>query len=119
MVVFKPNKKLNKDTKQSKTILKELELIERKGWLNLYKSKNDGSYWRIDEADKYQTRFLVRINSLNDWYNLNTVHMEKRLLLNNRGGTEEELCQWQGCNQKALKGCALCVDHIYDMGVRE
>ena len=36
--------------------LAELELVGTENWRRLYRHKGDGSYWALDEPDKYQER---------------------------------------------------------------
>ena len=50
-----------------KRIESEFELIEKKDWYKLYENKNDKSFWRLDEWDKYQVQIFVKIESLENW----------------------------------------------------
>ena len=105
--------------KFEKEVKSDLEIIERKNWKILCRAKSDGSYWILDETDKYQTRFLVRLPCPENWSEFDTVELEKNLLLESRGGLSGDNCLWKQCGQKALIGSAYCLDHTYEAGTRE
>lgn len=92
--------------------------IDRTEWYVLYRGP-DGSYWRLDVWAKYQTRFLVRLKQREGWLEFDSTSLEKWLLLSNRGGCSDEKCRQAGCDLYALNGSAFCLDHTYEMGVRE
>lgn len=97
----------------------ELELVATENWRRLYRHKGDGSHWALDEWDQYQERFLVRVKNLNSWATEDHSVAEKSLLLEQRGGESHALCMWRGCGQRAVRGVAICVDHLYAQGVRK
>ena len=83
------------------------------------RAKDDGSLWRLDAPDKYQTRYLVRISRQEGWASVDTTQLEKDLLIRNRGGLSAEVCRFRNCPNLAILESAFCVDHTYEMGVRE
>ena len=96
----------------------DFELIDRKDWYKLCLSKNDNSYWRLDEWDKYQEQLLVRLPSPDNW----TTYDDRELridLLKRHHGTTDNKCIWKDCDRKALKDMAICEFHAYkEMGLR-
>ncbi len=97
----------------------EFELIDRKDWYRLYRNKKDNSYWRLDEWDKYQEQFFVRLESTDNWiaYDDNELRME--LLKQNRG-TIEKKCTWKDCDRMALTDMTICEFHAYtEIGLRK
>ncbi len=98
--------------------LSQLELIDRANWCELYRHKLDGSFWRLDAADKYQQRFLVRIADETNWANFDASALEKALLLAERGGFGTSTCIRQGCSAPTLQRSAFCLEHSYEQGLR-
>lgn len=99
--------------------LAQLELIDRAGWYELYRRTSDGTYWRLETEDKYQQRFLVRIDDFANWKTFDSAPLEKGLLLESRGGVNSESCMWQRCSAPSLNSSAYCLDHTYEKGVRK
>ena len=106
-------------TPWAKQVMAKLELVETIDWYDLFKSSQDGTYWRLAKADKYQTRYLEKIHSIINWEAYDTTELQKQLLIENRGGLSTEPCGWSGCAINVVKGSAFCVNHTYEMGVRE
>ena len=109
----------NAGTAEAKHRLQELELIERANWYELYRHKSNGTYWRLDADDKYQQRFLVKINNLEGWAAFDSSPFEMSLLSNRRGGTSTGKCIQMGCSEQVLNGSAFCLKHTYERGVRK
>jgi hypothetical protein len=104
---------------KSKAKLASLELVAEESWRQLYRHKTDGTYWRLDTEDKFQERFLVRIEDPSSWSSFDATSLEKSLLLSNRGGLASEKCLMGGCAQRVIVGSAFCLDHTYAQGVRK
>lgn len=102
----------------SRAKLAALELVAREGWYELYRHKTDGTYWRLDTEDKYQERFIVRIEDPMSWSTFDSSPQEKALLLSNRGGLTDSHCLTANCTQRAILGSVFCLDHTYAQGVR-
>jgi len=97
----------------------EFELIDRKEWYRLYRNKKDNSYWRLDEWDKYQEQFFVRLESAENWTAYDDKELRMKLLKQNRGTTDIN-CIWKDCHRKALTDMAICEFHAYtEMGLRK
>lgn len=97
----------------------EFELIDRKDWYRLYRNKKDNSYWRLDEWDKYQEQFFVRLESIENWAAYDDKELRIELLKQNRG-TADVKCTWKDCQKKALTDMAICEFHAYtEMGLRK
>lgn len=95
----------------------DFDLIDRAPWYELYKSRLDGSLWRLDEADKYQERFLVRIDTATSWSTYDASPLQIALLERTRG-LGEERCTMKDCGQLALNKLAFCATHAYGIGIR-
>lgn len=100
-------------------LLSELKLVARASFFELYRRKTDGSYWRLDVADRYQQRFLIRIAQPEGWAEFDAAAQEKALLLKQRGGLATGTCVQQGCSAVPLQGSAFCLDHAYAQGLRK
>jgi hypothetical protein len=110
---------LHSGTAFAQRALAQLEFIDRAGWYELYRRTSDGTHWRLETEDKYQQRFLVRIDDLANWKTFDSAPLEKGLLLESRGGMSSETCMWQRCGAASLNGSAYCLDHTYEKGVRK
>lgn len=106
-------------TEAARSAMEELELLERANWYELYRRTSDSTYWRIALADKYQSRFLIRIEDLNGWSTFDSAPLEQQLLLQSRGGLGKESCMVQGCSQLVVLSSAFCLAHTYERGVRK
>ena len=100
-----------------KTVLKKIksdfELIEKKDWFSLYRSKLDSSFWRLDEWDKYQEQFFTRIESVENWIEYNDFELRIQWLEKSRG-TAVRKCSWENCDRSALANMAICAYHFYN-----
>lgn len=66
-----------------------LELVDQANWYVPHRHKADGSYWRLDADDKYQQRFLIRVDEHSAWATFDSRPLEKALQLEARGGLTE------------------------------
>ena len=79
-----------------------------------------GQLWRIDQWDKLLTLLGIKINDRKNWKNVDVHSLQKKLLLNSRGGIEEEQkCIWAGCTLPRVKGVVYCIDHLHETGARK
>ena len=102
-----------------KIIESEFDLIEKKSWYRLYQNKEDKSFWRLDEWDKYQVQLFVKLESIENWSEYNDQNLRINLLKENRGLSQEK-CKWKDCNKKALNNLVFCELHAYtEMGIRK
>jgi hypothetical protein len=88
-------------------------------WVHLHKCSTCGQLWRIDEWDKYQVQFVVRIPAGQDWEQFDASTLQKQFLIQSRGGLSQEQCIWHGCQGKRVQGVVYCVEHLYQTGVKE
>lgn len=95
----------------------EFELVEEKGWYELYKNLSDKTFWRLDKWDKYQEQFFVRVDNVENWEEFDDKELRVQLLLKTRGTTDSK-CIWNGCNNKTLIGLVYCERHAYEFGIR-
>jgi hypothetical protein len=88
-------------------------------WVRLHRCIHCGQLWRLDEWDKYQTRFAVRIASFEGWQDFDATPLQKAILVQARGGLADARCIWSGCDKPQVKGVAYCADHLFQTGARE
>lgn len=99
-------------------IASDFDLLERKNWYELYQNKEDESYWRLDTWDKYQQRMFVRLESKDNWTDLDDKELRIELLLKTRG-VSDHICIWNSCHRSALLDLAYCERHAYEeSGIR-
>ena len=102
-----------------KIIESDFELIDQKNWYRLYRNKKDNSYWRLDEWDKYQQQFFVKLESTEKWSEFNDKNLRIELLKKLRGLSKEK-CIWKDCEKTALNKIVYCENHTYnEMGIRK
>jgi hypothetical protein len=77
-------------------------------WVTLKQCPSCGQHWQLDEWDKYQTGLAIKIETPENWKTYDDTNVRVDFLIQNRGGFSDELCMWQGCSNKALKGLAYC-----------
>jgi len=75
--------------------------------------------WSVDEWDKYQTQFAVRIPQREGWREFDTTPFRQQYLVQSHGGLTDEKCIWQSCKQRRVRGVVYCADHLYQTGARE
>jgi hypothetical protein len=100
-------------------LMGHLEKLETGNWIHLYRCRECGQNWRVNERDKYQVQFAVKIADVTRWKEFDSTSLQKQYLLETHGGLTEEVCIWAGCGQNRLKGVVYCVDHLYATGARE
>ena len=95
----------------------EFELVDQKNWYRLYRNIMDNSFWRLDEWDKYQEQFFVRLESTENWTEYDDQDLRIELLKKHRGTTDHK-CTWKDCDRNALTAMAICEFHAYmEMGL--
>jgi hypothetical protein len=100
-------------------IYEDFEVVENSGFYQLLQYKLDKTFWRLDNYDKYQERFLVKLESQNNWTNYNSKELQIELLLKTKGLSDKK-CIWNYCDKLALKGLVYCERHAYEeMGIRK
>lgn len=97
----------------------ETEEIAVGNWVRLHKCRSCGQLWRIDESDRLQTQFVVRIPSAEIWETFDASELQKQFLISSRGGLSATKCIWAGCGNPQVKGVAYCADHLFQTGARE
>ena len=85
-------------------------------WVNLLRCSNCGQHWQVDEWDKYQIGISIKVNDPDKWEIFEDLSYRKDHLLRGRGGTTDEICVWQDCEEKQLIGSAYCPEHSFEIG---
>lgn len=87
-------------------------------WVLLMQCPECEQHYKVDEWDKYQTCYAVKISSPESWEAFDSEPLIKEQMIENRGGLTTEECMWSGCALKKVKGSAYCVNHLYAGGTR-
>ena len=100
---------------RSDTRYKSMEQIRVGNWCNLVRCRDCGQLWQVDAWDKYAHGLAIKyFGIINDWEKIPDIEIRKTAMIDNHGGLSENKCQWQGCNNQALKDMSICVEHAYD-----
>ena len=102
-----------------KGFIKNLIKLFKDNWIKLMQCPSCKQYLRVDEWDKYQTQFAIKLDKREGWENIDTVPLQKEFLQQSRGGTTQEECMWANCSKNRVKGVVYCVDHLYETGARK
>ena len=95
-----------------------LNQLEFGNWVMLMQCPECEQLYKVDEWDKYQTCFAVKIQSKENWEAFDSESLIKEQMIKNRDGLTNDNCMWAGCNIKQVKGSAYCVNHLYSGGTR-
>lgn len=87
-------------------------------WVLLMQCPDCNQLWKVDEWDKYQACYAVKIASQENWEAVDEETLIKEKMIKDRGGLGQEECKWSGCNAKQVRDSAFCVDHLYAGGTR-
>jgi len=78
------------------------------GWCSVLQCPKCGQYWLVDEFDKAQSLFAIKIDNLNKPEESRLLEIHEQGLLKKHGGHSEQSCMFAGCGNKAVKGLAFC-----------
>ena len=107
------------DNKIMQIIESQFECTSKKGWFSLYKSKEDNSFWRLDQWYKFQTQIFLKLDTIENWDEFDDQNLRVGLLKKHRGLSDAK-CMWKDCDKKALNNIVYCVLHAYnEMGIRK
>ena len=93
--------------------------LETGNWVRLLRCPRCGQLWSVDEWDKYQARFAVKIPQRDGWRQFDTTRFRRQYLVKARGGLTDEKCIWQDCDHRRVRGVVYCAEHLYQTGARE
>jgi len=98
----------------------DFDLIDDKGWYQLYQYKKDKTFWRLDKWDKYQEQIFVRLISNGNWTEYDDTELRIKLLQTSKGNDSSRKCIWIDCDRPTLNGLVFCERHAYlEMGIRK
>jgi hypothetical protein len=101
-------------------IKNDFDLIDDKGWYQLYQDKEAKTFWRLDKWDKYQEQVFVKLTSIENWTDFDDSELRITLLQNTKGIDLSGKCIWNNCGNPTLKGLVFCGFHAYkEMGIRK
>lgn len=96
-----------------------LTLIDNGTWIKLYSCQSCNQFWKVDNHDKYQTNLAIKLDNAQNWEDFDDFEIRKEFLCRSRDGYSSEGCRKLGCNKIALKSLAFCLDHAWEIGLRE
>ena len=96
----------------------KLEKLEVGNWVLLMSCPECKQLWKVDEWDKYQISYAVKVPTKENWEDFDSENLIKQAMIENRGGLIHEKCMWAGCSINRVKGSAYCVNHLYEGGTR-
>jgi hypothetical protein len=91
--------------------------VDAERWRALLQCPKCGQLWAVDEWDKYQIQFAVKVADAEGW-SASDEALRKAYLAQSRGENKAAKCMWSGCKKNQLNGSAYCVDHLYATGAR-
>jgi hypothetical protein len=91
--------------------------VDAAHWRALLRCPTCGQLWAVNEWDKYQIQFAVKIADAEGW-TASDEALRKEYLAQSRGVNTAAKCMWSGCNKNQLNDSAYCVDHLYATGAR-
>src|ERR1700756_5578228 len=83
---------------------KDSDELEGGNWVRLVRCRSCGQLWSLDECDKYQRQFAIKIARQDGWQQFDTTQLRKNFLVKSRGGLADEKCIMQGCNGQRVRG---------------
>ncbi|AOS97372.1 hypothetical protein AUP74_03049 [Microbulbifer aggregans] len=96
----------------------KLDLLETGDWVFLMQCPECEQLWKVDEWDKYQQSYAVKISAKESWEEFDSTALIKAKIIENHDGLTSAECLWSGCTVKQVKGSAYCVNHLWSTGAR-
>ena len=96
----------------------KLNQLDVGDWVLLMQCPNCKQLYKVDEWDKYQTSYAVKVPTSKNWETFDSESLIKEQMIQHRGGLANDSCMRVGCNIKQVKGSAYCVHHLYLGGTR-
>ncbi len=103
-------------TESHNTFKNKLNTITLGNWALLMECPECKQLWKVDEWDKYQTLYAVKISSQEKWEEFDSQSLIEEKIIKNRGGIEKAGCMKANCNINQVKGSAFCAKHMYESG---
>ena len=75
-------------------IERDSEQLERDSWFWLVRCRSCGQRWSLDEFEKYQRQFAIKISRREGWRDFDTTPLRREFLVESRGGLTDEPCIW-------------------------
>jgi len=106
-------------TKEYSAFKNNLIVLAHGNWVLLMECPECKQLWKVDEWDKYQTLYAVKLPSKEDWEEYDNQSLIEERIVKNRGGFEKASCMMAKCNNNQVKGSAFCANHMYESGARD
>lgn len=107
------------DITQSYTeFIKNLQLLSYGQQVKLMKCFTCNQLWIVEEWDKYQASYAVKIQTDVNWQDFDFSDLIKERIIHNRGGLGLSKCVYANCESRQVNSSAYCAHHLYEMGKR-
>lgn len=106
-------------TQQHAAFKAKLTLLDIGDWVLLMQCPDCQQLYKVDEWDKYQTCYAVKLPLADNWTAFDSESLIKAQIVKQRGGLSEQLCIYAGCHTQQINGSAYCVDHLYASGTHK
>jgi len=80
------------------------------GWKKVLYCEQCGQNWLVDEYDKVQYLFAIKIDDPENLSENDYLELHKDFLLKAHNGESSQVCQMAGCNTKAVNDFAFCAE---------
>ncbi len=80
------------------------------GWRSILQCPNCDQYWLVDEFDKVQHLWAIKVDHPDKPEEKDLFELHKTSLEKSRGGYSQEQCRMAECNNAALNNSAYCAD---------
>lgn len=97
----------------------QMETLAHGNWVLLMECPKCQQLWKVDEWDKYQTLYAIKISSQENWEEIDSRSLIEERIIKNRGGLVAEGCMIAECNNNQVKGSAFCAKHMYESGTHD
>nr|WP_297354225.1 hypothetical protein [uncultured Caldimonas sp.] len=90
---------------------RQLRFLRQRSDARLFVCPECGTYWHVDHMQRGAQ--AIKIPDPFRWESFDDKPIRLKYLERHHGGCDTQQCIWQGCEDRALKGMALCVRHAY------
>src|SRR5271163_1470547 len=80
----------------------KMPVVEAAEWKKLFRCDSCGQHWIVDNWDKLQSQFTIKIDDPTRWKEFDRTQLVKEYRVELHGGVSGEECMWAGCPKRAL-----------------
>ena len=90
------------------SIRRDSDELESGDWLQLVCCRTCGQLWSVDEWDKYQRQFAIKIPRREGWREFDTMPLHREFLVRSHGGLMDEQCIWAASRVRRCAASGSC-----------